>query len=206
MKALYIILFIIYLCLTKVYAQFSDSLRISVATTTTVATKHYQPLWIVSNRYGTITDRKTDISSHIRVLNNHYFTGNSKQEASKGFFIKYGADLYNNNHFKQFFIKEAFLKTGYKYWEIRGGRYEDIIGEVDPALSSGSFGISNNAIPIPKIGIAVNEYLNVPFTKGWLQFKGQFSHGWLGNSNYLKGAFLHQKSLYLKIGKNRLQF
>jgi hypothetical protein len=114
--------------------------------------------------------------------------------------------MYTNNHFKQAFAREAYVKAGFKNWEVRGGRYAEIIGEVDPTLSSGSLAISGNALPIPKIGVAVTRYTPVPFTRRWLQFKGQFSHGWLGPDQYVKGAYLHEKAFYLKVGREALSF
>lgn len=48
------------------------------------------------------------------------------------------------------------------------------------------------------------EYTALPFTRGWVQFKGQFAHGWLGNTPDIKGTLLHQKSFYLRVGKKQL--
>lgn len=185
-------------------AQFIDSLQVSVGANATVASAEYQPLWMVANRYGTVSNRQADVTSHIRLSNKHLFSKNRNKDGDSTYpnsYINYAIDLYNNNHFEQNFLQEAFIKAGIKSWEFRAGRYEEVIGEVDPLLSSGSLAISGNALPIPKVGIANTSYTPVPFTKGWLQFKGRFSHGWLGETNFLKGAFLHEKSFYLRSGK-----
>jgi hypothetical protein len=179
-------------------AQLMDSLRILVGTTGTVATKDYQPLWLVSQRFGAIADEQADLSTHARISNHHNF-------GEKGFYLQYGIDLYNNDRFKKVFIQEGYVKTGFRHWELRTGRYEEIIGEVDKDLSSGSLGISGNALPIPKVSLAVTDYTDVPFTNGWLQFKGQFSHGWMGDHQYIKGAYLHEKTFYVRVGKHRLK-
>lgn len=199
-RTTYAILVIVSVCLPVSYAraQLTDSLRILVGTTGTVATKDYQPLWLISRRFATVSDQQADFSSHVRISNIHTFGG-------KGFYLDYGIDLYNNDHFKKVFIQEGYIRTGFKHWEIRAGRYEEIIGEVDKDLSSGSLGISGNALPIPKVGIAVTDYTNVPFTNGWVQFKGQFSHGWMGDHQYIKGAYLHEKAFYMRVGKRKLK-
>src|SRR5690554_4693750 len=190
------------------FAQFSDSLKVTIGTTATLATKDYQPLWLQSLQFGTITHQQTDLSTNVLLTNVHVVNKKAQNEMMESqpsdFYISYGLDLYNNNHFQQLFTKEAYVKAGYKFWEIRVGQFMEIIGEVDPRLSSGSFAVSGNALPIPKIGLAVTEYTAVPFTQGFLQFKGLFSHRWLGETNYVKGAFLHEKSLYLKGGKNSI--
>ncbi|HEX8330027.1 MAG TPA: capsule assembly Wzi family protein [Hymenobacter sp.] len=81
-----------------------------------------------------------------------------------------------------------------------------VTGEMGPVLSSGSLGISSNALSLPKVQLAVANYTPVPFTNGWLQFKGHLSHGWFSNTPEIKGAYLHQKALYLRVGKKQLGF
>lgn len=178
---------------------FADSLQLQVGTTGTIATKDYLPLWLMAKRFGTISDQQGDLSTHLRIRNTHRFG----QE--EDFYLHYGINLFNNNHFRDVFFEEAYIKAGFRKWEIRAGRYEEITGEMDPELSSGSWGISGNALPIPKIGIALTEYADVPFTNGWLQVKGQFTHGWMGKEQYIKNAYLHQKTFYLRIGKEKLR-
>lgn len=180
--------------------RLTDSLQVRAGITGTLASKDYQPLWLVSKRFGTISDRKSDLSSHIGFSNIH-----RPLQDRLAFYIGYGLDVYNNDHFKKTFIEQGYVKAGYKNWEIRAGRYEEIIGEVDKDLSSGSLGISSNALPIPKIGIAVTQYTDIPFTNGWVQFKGLISHGWMGNDQFIKGAWLHEKNFYLRIGKRKLK-
>lgn len=206
----------------KLHAQhFADSLQIYAGSNFTIARQDYQPLWLVANRYGTINDQKTDISSHFGFSNKHVF-GNSSSffrnrqqnfsrssiydNEEQGGYVKYGLNLYNNQHFQDFFVEETYVKIGYHHWELRGGRYEEVIGEVDPELSSGSLGVSGNALPVPKVGVAATDYTDVPFTQGWLQFKGLFSHGWLGKERIVKKARLHEKSVGVKIGKDSLFF
>ncbi|WP_295127592.1 capsule assembly Wzi family protein [uncultured Chitinophaga sp.] len=180
------------------HAQFSDSLQIRVGTNGTVATKDYQPLWMGAKRFGTITDQKADASTFIRLTNKH--------ELQHDFYINYGVSLYNNNHFRDVLLEEGYVKAGWRKLEFRAGRYEEIIGEMDKDLSSGSLGVSGNALPIPKLSLAIADYIEVPYTKGFVQFKGQFSHGWMGRDQYIRSAYLHEKNLYVRLGKKRLKF
>ncbi|MGX5818972.1 capsule assembly Wzi family protein [Chitinophaga lutea] len=180
-------------------AGFSDSLQLRVSTTGTVASKDYLPLWLAAKRFGTISDQRSDLSTGLMLRNAHQL------DANGDWYLRYGIHAYNNNHFRDFFFEEAFVKAGYRKWELRAGRYEEITGEMDPELSSGSWGISGNALPIPRIGIALTDYADIPFTNGWVQAKGQFTHGWMGDDRFIHGAYLHQKSLYLRVGKNALR-
>lgn len=177
--------------------RWQDSLKLSVSTTATAASKDFLPFWLVANRYGTIKDRKSDVSTNIYLANEH-------TTRNQNFSISYTFDLYNNNHFRDFTVVEANVKATYKGWQIRVGRYREIIGEVDPTLSTGSLGLSANALPIPKISIAVPDYKEVPFTNGWLQFKGLLSHGWMGKDRYYE-SYLHEKAFFLRIGRGKLK-
>lgn len=197
MKKTLIITVLVLVNVLRVDAQFADSLQIKVGTIGTVATKDYQPLWLYSKRFGTIADEKTDLSTYIRLTNKH--------DLGNDYHISYGLSLYNNNHFHDLPLEEGYIKAGWRKLEFRAGRYEEIIGEMDKDLSSGSLGISGNALPIPKISLAIADYISVPFTHNVLQFKGQFSHGWMGGDQYIKGAYLHEKNFYLRIGKNKFK-
>ncbi len=192
------------------YCQFLDSLQLNAGSLGTVAKQGYQPLWLVANRWGAITDQQYDASTYFGFRNTHVF---GKKYSSKFnptgveqplFYVNYGANIINNNHFQNTIFQEGYVKAGYKHLEIRYGRFKDIPGEVDKDLSSGSLGVSGNALPIPKLSIALTDYVNVPFTNGWLQVKGQLSHGWLGNDRFLN-SYYHEKTLYVRAGKKKLK-
>jgi hypothetical protein len=187
-------------------AQFLDSIQLQVGTFATVASKDYQPLWIVSNRFGVISDKKSDFSTHLKLTNFNRIGSELSiyNDDDQGVYFDYGVDIYNNNSFKRNIVQEAYLKIRYKNIIFSGGRFKQIIGEVDHDLSSGSLGLSGNALPIPKLNLAM-EYTDIPFTNGWIQFKGMISHGWMGEHQFMKNAYLHEKNLYFRLGKNKLK-
>jgi hypothetical protein len=187
--------------------HWQDSMQVRVGTMATFASKDFQPFWMVMNQYGTIIDRKQDFSTNLYVSNQHLLTKHPT-DSGKNYYpliLSYTADIYNHNHFEDFTLVEGNVKLAYRGWQIRAGRYREIIGEVDPTLSTGSMGLSANALPIPKVGIAVLNYKNVPFTNGWLQFKGLISHGWMGKERYLRDSYLHEKAFYLRLGRGKLK-
>ncbi|MET1055141.1 MAG: capsule assembly Wzi family protein [Pedobacter sp.] len=183
-----------------------DSLQLQVGTIASVASKDYMPLWLVSNRFGIITDKKSDFSTHVRITNSNRIgpAVSIYDGDDRGIYFDYGLDVYNNNSFKKNIIQEGYLKVRYKNLTFSGGRFKQIIGEVDHDLSSGSLGVSGNALPIPKLNLAL-EYTDIPFTNGWIQFKGMISHGWMGDEQFMKHAYLHEKNIYFRIGKNKLK-
>ena len=78
---------------------------------------------------------------------------------------------------------------------------KSVHGLVDTTLSSGSITWSGNSLSLPEIIIAIPEYKKL-FVK-WLGFKGYYSHSWFGEQTYIKNYFLHQKSLYGRIGSEK---
>jgi hypothetical protein len=205
-------LFAIVLCCTVICrGQFFDSLQVKAGLQYRFSSKDYLPFWLVSNQYGTVADIKNDITSYVRISNKHVI-GEKEYQNDHGFYdyndisFSYGLSLYVNNHFKRALIEEGYGKLEYKNWAIRAGRFEETTGDIDPQLSSGSLGVSGNALPIPKIEIAVTNYTNIPFTSGWLQFRGTFAHGWLGTNRYVRKPYYHEKTFFLRVGPDRLKF
>ena len=188
-------------------AQFLDSLQVQAGTQVSVASKDYLPFWLVSNRFGVISDQQFDFATHVKATNSHRLGAPTSiyNEDDRGIYISYGADIYNNDHLSKNIIEQAYIRTRYKNITFSAGRFEQIIGEVDPDLSSGSLGVSGNALPITKLNLSM-EYTDIPLTNGWIQFKGMFSHGWMGNDQFMKHAYLHEKNLYFRLGKHKLKF
>ena len=193
-------------------AQFLDSATLKVGTTVSVASQDYQPLWLVAQRWGTISDQQADVSTHIAFHNAHQLGARSsfhnyvrrlkKRPRSS---LAYGLSLYNNQLFQQTTLQEGYVKVRLRHWQLAAGRYREVIGEVPDQLSSGSLGVSGNALPIPKVSVGLPEYTDLPFiAPGWVQVKGQLSTGWMGEDAYVRKAKFHHRSLYVQVGKRAI--
>ncbi len=91
------------------------------------------------------------------------------------------------------------------------------MGLCDTTLSSGSWSVSGNNLGIPEVEVSVPEFFIIPWLGQLFAFKGNFSHGWMGDvlrdeagieeadTVQLK-SFLHQKSLYGRFGKPSWRF
>ena len=180
----------------RAQAQF-DSLRLEVGTIATYATEDYQPLGSLTRRFGMVSDQKYDASSFVKFENTNKLGSN--------FSVNYGVSLFNNNQFKDVFIQEGFVKFNYKKLHLLAGREETTTGDINHELSSGSLALSNNARPIPQIRL-MSDYINIPFTDSLFQFKFSVSHGWMEKNRIIQNPFLHEKSFYLKIGREKLNF
>lgn len=89
----------------------------------------------------------------------------------------------------------------------------------DNLLSSGSFVKGTNAKPIPQVHVGTNGFWTVPFTKKWVQINFDFGYGKFldnhfherqfnegNNARYTKGAYYHQKHLYIRSNPDKPVF
>jgi hypothetical protein len=115
----------------------------------------------------------------------------------------------NIGHKSNFTLVEGYGKLRVSVFEIRAGRTKEIMGLCDTSLSSGAFAVSGNALGIPKIQIAIPEFYSLPLFGKLFAFKGNFAHGWIGETPVMTvydtilqiKTWLHQKSLYGRFGR-----
>lgn len=167
---------------------------------TFLATDSSNPFWIRSNQYGEVP------------LTAQGFTlrGQAKKEydtqARKKFSYGYGLRaVINAGATNQLLLSEVYGKIRYGAFEFYAGRRRETQGLVDTVMSSGSYIWSGNALPMPKVQISILNYMPI-LKNGLIAIKGNFAHGWFGTGDSIKNYFLHQKSLYVRIGKPNWRF
>jgi hypothetical protein len=98
-----------------------------------------------------------------------------------------------------FWLTQAYVSGRRGKWELWAGRRKEVYGLGDTTMTGGFYAWSGNAVPMPKIQLGTRDYLN--FAKGWLGVHMTYSHGWFDDQSIVINSFLHQKSLYGRIGK-----
>ena len=176
---------------------------------TIISTNGETPFWLRANQYG-IVPNQSPIFTLRGSVSSDYKKAITKEDNYKlsKFDWGYGLNIVGNvGKENQFLIPEVYVKAKYGAFEIYAGRRKEIFGLVDSTLSSGSYIWSGNALPMPKIQIMNRDYVPLGFTKDFLSFKGSFAHGWFENSRTdVKNFYLHQKSLYFRLGKPDWKF
>ena len=179
-------------------APAQDTIHYHLHTQTAVASQDYLPHWITANRYGVLDDQEYAVGLlRGEATLKHSFTQRFSLEAGLELIAKapFVAD-----QSARFWIQQGFVRARYGAFELTGGRWYRTLGTPDRELSTGSLAISGNARPIPQLSLSVPTYTSVPFTQGWVQVKGTYSHGWLGEDRHVRNALLHEKSAYVKVG------
>ena len=167
------------------------------------ATDKYTPFWIVSNKYGV-----TPLDAGNAYLRSGIF---HRQSLGNGFQWSAGVDIVaaaprNRN----VYIQQIYTGIKYKSLDFTIGSKENYTSLWDKDLSSGDMIHSANARPIPEINISIPQFTTVPFTKGIMQFKGNFAIGQSFDTDYLihfknekqyytQNTLWHHKSLHVKL-------
>lgn len=174
------------------------------------ATGSNTPFWMVSNRYGIVP-----LDANNGYLNAGVF---HRQELGKGFRWSAGLDLVGAvPRDRNFYIQQLYVEAGYKCLLLSLGSKERYTSLWDRSLSSGDMVLSPNARPIPEVNISIPEFTTVPFTKGWMQIKGDFAVGKSFDTDYLekfvngkqtftKNVLWHHKSFYVRIQDTQNDF
>jgi hypothetical protein len=134
-----------------------------------------------------------------------YFRPNKAYQKKKTYDWKYAFEAVGfagkENDFR---ILQAYVAGRAKNWEFSVGRKKEIIGLGDSTLSSGFWAVSGNAMPPVKYSFGTIDYLD--FAKGFLGIRMKYADGLLDNMGPTINAYIHQKSLYGRIGKRSSKF
>jgi hypothetical protein len=165
------------------------------AEASTIVGTEQTPFWMRANKYGMVSTKGNTAVFSIGTKSDYQET---KSKINWGYGANVGAFAGSEN---KFIIQEAYVKAKWKAVEFYAGRRKEIQGLVDTSLTSGSYIWSGNALPMPKVQIAIPNYSPLG-SNGLIAVKGNYAHGWFDNGRAdASGVFLHQKSFYGRIGK-----
>jgi hypothetical protein len=200
-------------------AQLPEGFKAEVEIQATGTTNKVVPFWMRSNQYGSVPLNGGSGSVLGRFSKDYDNNNQNEKLIDWGFGFEGRA---NGGKGSNLTLIEAYLKGRLSIFQLKAGRTKDVMGlNGDTTLSSGNFAVSGNALGIPKIELSIPEYYRVPVLGGLFSVKGNFSHGWVGKAQILKGisalpgdeyfyevtnnrpvTYMHQKSLYGRFGKS----
>jgi len=163
----------------------------------TAASTAGQPLWLRANEYGRIDPQSAN--GYVRVA------GTGQTDTSRVWDARVGVDLLGRwSSSETVHFSELYTRLRYRFVQLRVGRRHNPIGPVNGGtLSTGSLIQSRNATPVPMVSVGTAGYVSVPFTKGLVQVKGHYAHGWFDDNRFVENVYLHRKAAYLRFGAGR---
>ena len=165
------------------------------------------PLWLNANKYGL---------SSLETTNGYFRAGVFRpmdNDTLRKVSFAYGADIAVTSHFtSRFVIQQAYGEMKWKRGLLTIGSKEQPVELRNQQLSTGPQTLGINGRPYPSVRVALPEYWDIPFTKGWVGIKGHVAYGmqtddrWQRDftdeqSKYTEHTFVHTKAGYLRIGK-----
>lgn len=167
------------------------------------ASGQVMPFWLRANQWGTVP--LTAPAGTLRAsIWKPYRTDTTSRP--RRFDWSAGAQVVGNAATESHvLLPELYVKGRWKAIELSVGRWRQLTGLGDSTLSSGFINGSGNAIPIPKVQLATRGYVPLGFTKRFVALNAGFVHGWFTDT-YIQGSYLHQKYLYLRLGKPARRF
>lgn len=166
------------------------------------------PFWLRANQYGIVPNRSPVLTVRAGVYSDYDTVRHSVGRwRNTRYDVGYGVNVVVNtaanllSYERSVLLPEAYVKVRRGIFEAYVGRRRELFGLVDSVLSTGAYAWSGNALPVPKIQIAIPVFTPIGFTKGWLAVQGTYAHGYLNATGYIRNTMLHQKSLYLRLGR-----
>jgi hypothetical protein len=159
------------------------------------ANQSFQPHWQVSNKYGIFDrNRQTELVGLFGLAYQYKIGDRFKIETQGEFNVK--SDI-STSYFQQ-----LYLNVHYGSLQLKIGKEAYTIAQYSDALSSGSLFVSNNARPIPKIGIGFYDFTPVPWIGRYVEFKGAMNFAKLDDDrsmyNGTDNPWYHEKFFYVR--------
>lgn len=179
-------------CFSGISVQAQDSLKLMVETmgAASVIDKAL-PHWMAFNRYGFLPTGESGAYSRLEIKRPFSISENFK--------ISTEVDGIANT--QELFLHEAYVNLEWKNWSLQMGLNEINNQYFPDDLSTGHLFASRNARTIPKVTLGVLEYTDVPWTKGYLQYRGALSQGILESDRPVSNTLYHEKYASIRTRK-----
>ncbi len=155
------------------------------------------PFWLGANQYGVIP--RTNPAG-LLLLATAGRLGSRTTHTNR--YLTYGIEAVGiAGRQSTVILPQAYASLDRGYFSLWAGRKKEIIGLGDSTLSSGFYSWSGNALPITKVQLGTNRFVPLGFTNNVIAVHAFYAHGWFANTDSIQQSYLHQKALYVRIGK-----
>jgi hypothetical protein len=178
---------------TSLVTPVDTSIHTTVEAQAIVSDAGVTPFWMRSLQYGSVPMENPGLI--LRAWNGKGYNLKKKYD------WKYEVEATGwTGKQNDFWLTQAYVSGRRGKWELWAGRRKEVYGLGDTTMTGGFYAWSGNALPMPKVQLGTRDYLN--FAKGWLGIHMTYSHGWFDNQGQTTNSYLHQKTLYGRIGKS----
>lgn len=194
MKIRGILLLVLLLVSVVGFSQKQTNYEVGVSTA--VGSDNQLPFWLYSNKNGVIPDYgyvMTDLSLGM----------DFEKNKTKAFdFMWKASGLAYGGHESKFLLNQLYVGLKWKFISFHLGQKSHDQKYDGLSSTNGDLLYSNNSRAYPQYELSVPEWTNVPYTKGFIAFKGLLSDGITTDNRYIDNARIHHKNFYLRIFKD----
>lgn len=205
----------------------SVTFNYSAGVTLNTGGEQFAPYYIASNRGGTVTQQhsalinaaiKHEVDTTVRLswgVGAEVWAGYTSSANYSRYDVASLQWYENSQHPSRAWVQQLYAMGKYRgVFLMLGQKYIDA-GVVNRNLSSGDLIMSYNARPLPGVRAGFINFQNVPFTRGWLQVRGECGYyhdsgkKWLENHyNYYNqfittNIWLNYKNFYLRTNPSK---
>lgn len=204
------------LVVSQGYAQRPLDFKVTTKVTTQVGTNSLQPLWSYSNQWGleNMYDQvnlsvyakatagwKTKTDVHLKWCGLH--GAHDTDTLISLFSVNAGLSGQLSTETERIFVHEGYLTGNLWIFDYSIGLHAYTPVFSNNELSTGSYLMSNNSRPLPRVGVGLFKYWSLPFTWDLIQVRGSVFFSYMndeGNKNYTDDILLHEKCAYGRLG------
>ncbi len=192
-----ILLLSVGLFITSLVFSQKKNLNYEVGASVHLSSASSLPFWLVSNQNGRVPNENSALTDWSLFKN---FDRKDSDLLDYELGLSTRAAVYDQT---DLMISQAYARFSWKKILLSvGSRYEDQQFD-NLSATNGNLFLSNNARPIPRLSMGLQDYWDLPFFKGWLAVKGMFSEGIMLDDRYVDKTRVHYKNVYAKIGGDR---
>lgn len=175
----------------------SDTIQYHIEMRGMASSGSNSPFWMQNNQYGKVPFDPNSLSVFTKIQKD-------KSVSKKLFDYNFVTSAYLNiARETSAVLHELYL--GGRFWVFNAsvGMREDSHGNQDETLSSGGLLFSNNARPMPKVFVGIEDFTPLIFKNRLIEIKGGISHGWFIDQIFTKDLLFHHKFGTLRLGGNK---
>ncbi len=160
------------------------------------------PFWIRSNQYGSMPDNGSFLLGRVGLYQVYNVNNPRLFQWSAGVQL-----VASTGKATRTFLNDLYIAGKAGPFELVIGQRKEFTGLGDSLMSAGPIAVSQNFRPYPKVMFSTPHFTNIIPGSDLLAFKFSYSDGILGPAKVQYGAvnevpetYLHQKTLYLRLG------
>ncbi|GAB4000086.1 capsule assembly Wzi family protein [Spirosoma daeguense] len=201
MKQVYLVALLIGSLPQSSFAQINNNHQAYVELGGLAASAQQTPFWLRANQFGIVPNSLPNATLRVGIKGSSFLSDTTRKAPASAWIFRYGAEVVGNaGKVNELLAPEYYFQLAHRQLQLEIGRKREIIGLVDTTLTSGSYAWSGNALPIPKIRFGTKGFAPLG-RRQWLAINAFIAHGWFANTAYIQRSFLHQKSVFFRIGK-----